>query len=557
MGPISGTDPNQTPGQFDDVKDAIAQLMQQQQANEPKPRNPTPDEVNQIKQTAMQMIQRKRMGQSGPQGAPGPAGQVGQAAPPPPPPQGMPPQGGPANVPPATGPGSANNALDDILMSAKAQTPLGADVKPPVNFQAQKADTLSSIDETLKFMEGMNKNRASSPPLTPPGQYDMSGMDALINEARTPETPSIRPPAFDAMNALKLGLKLNPATMVQQGVVNKMMEDPQGSQNKVTEGLKGAANVAGDLAGTGRIFNDQPKATPEVAAPAPSAPSHPDTSSPSGTFENFHPGEDKTPTPEVMNSVISTADKVFQSGIDTIDKAKVFIGNDPEFKGILQDPDYKALLDKLENEYATAKQRTDSARPGAAQYIAAALLGLAGMSPQVIAHVLHPDAGVNQEREQLAGQSLMQAQLRGLTDSHKQRQDALGQKRLDEQDKIAQMREQGMNRRADQEFNFKRMDSGRQANLKLAMQYLKSGEMAVTHREKVAAAAAAAPYLKIENEYRKKLGEPALTEQQLMEQLKSAPTTPAPQPQSMGSPQQQQPSQGMQQSAMRLIGLGA
>ena len=60
----------------DDVKDTVMKLLAQQQANEPTPRQPTPQEMDQLKQAAMQAAQAK--GQMPGQGLPGGSAFMGQ-----------------------------------------------------------------------------------------------------------------------------------------------------------------------------------------------------------------------------------------------------------------------------------------------------------------------------------------------------------------------------------------------------------------------------------------------------------------------------------------------
>ena len=551
MGPTGGQDPNvMNQGNLADIKQAVAMMMEQQQANEPKPRPPTDQEAAQLKQKAMEMLQAKGMGAKA-GGAP--AGPPAAGAPPPP--QGMPqlPMGGPANVPPATGKDSANEALDGLLNAATASAPPSADVKPPAPAAPGQPGWNQRIDSNVsdidKLLEQARKIQSPTPPAGNPYAGMAAGMGfggpnaSLMKSA--PGTPAVPHEQVGNETLNTVGDAFQKITGNQEEPSTTAPEaPPQMSDDELMAAMK-------------RIHSDTPSNTlPNNGKPDKGM-------SPGGNFENFHPGEDKTNsvTPDVMNMAVSVATKAMQAGIDSTDKAKVWLNNtNPEFKSLMDDPEYKAMLDQYEKEYAEAKQRTDQAGPGVAQYIAAALLGLAGAHPAVIQSVLHGDQAKYAGREQLAGENLMQSRLKGLADRQKGHQDTIAANRLAEQDKIANMKEAGANRRADQEFNYKRLQSGRGENLKLAMEYLKAGETAVTHKERIAAAAKAAPYLKIENEYRKKLGEPILTENELEQQLKTQAPAQGQQPgnpQSMAPQQPPQPSQGMQQASMRLLGLGA
>jgi len=567
MGPVGGAqDPNVQGGQFDDIQQALAMMMEQQQQGGPQ-RPPTAAEDAQLRQKAMEMVQQKKAAGGMNPGAPSPGAASGAPTPPPPgqPPMGGPPQG-PANIPPATGQGSANEALDQLLMAAKAQTPQAQDVKPPMNFEAQKQDTLGSIDKTLaagkeaesdrQLMEMMKRIHSDNPKNTLNG----------LGSSGAPQAPGPSWGAFGPQNTPPINIP----SLTGAGVDfdKPMLSIPTSSerpaapardaQQTPSQPPSSQQPMSDDelMATMKRIHSDNPQNTlPNNGLPQPSGPMS---------------DEENAQYQKMAEQAQGVGDKVAASGVDDMDKAKIWLNNNaPQYKSLMDDPEYKALLSKYETEYENAKQRTDSAKPTVGQYIGAALLGLAGVHPQVIQNYLHGDQANLQNRESLAGEQLMKAQMYGLADKQQAYRQNTVQQKMDEQQKIQDMKEKGLNERQDKQLQQQRDREDRHSNMSMILQLLRNRGQTYSQKEKANIDNQLKPLIQIENMHRQGLNKQPVTAEQIDAFRRSVdipggaqqaqpPAQNGMTPQGMAPQgQPQQPNQGMQQSALRLIGLGA
>ena len=325
-------DPSQQ-GQDPDVAQAIGQLVAQDQAGEPTPRQPTPEEMDKYKQTAQQMLAQKRGGSTlRPVMAPR------QAATPPP-------------TPPAA-----------------SQPPPSASAQPGMT-QTATSTPFPSASETAGLEAGI------MPPEAPP-------------PGAAPATPPDSGGGLNWQNALNLMGKTNPASALQQYAVN--------NAGDLAKGAKNVANIAGDVAGTGKIFPDQP----QPIKPPPASPALPDQ------------GKDGKPqvpletiAKEIAPHAAEVAKKAVAEGVSNPDQADLFLrhtlGQNPELDQAIKDA--KDLYQKI-----TA---INNEPPTTMQYIGAILVGLATGNINAMQAILHPNAHLNAQREHEAGQNLMGLQL--------------------------------------------------------------------------------------------------------------------------------------------------
>lgn len=475
----------QQPGQMDDVKEAVAQLMAQQQANEPAPRPPTPQEADQIKQTVVQQLRAN--GALPAQGTPSPGMTIGNQAPPP---QQEPPVGPP---------------------------------RPP-------------------GMDGMG-----NPMPWVPGPAGMAGTNIDPSKAQDGKSGVNWGNAFDLM------LKTNPATAPQY-LAGKWAQD-QGPGSVLEKGKK-LANIAGDVTGSGQIFNDEPKPLKAAAEAKPvthdEGPEEPATSEADEGDQIKPKGETGTPeheahlAKEVAPEARKVANSLVASGVDNPDKADIAIRS--KFH---DDPELEKAISEARTTYDQLRQLNNEP-PTVVQYIGAILLGMAGAGPHVISNILHPGQALNAQREGMAGESLLKLQLakagmRGkqMDIQAKQGEDSMAQKRLDQQMSIFQQRE------GDQQSH--------QKNVETRAALEKARDSAATdHRHFMDLAGKSVGAEKKKN---LDLAEQARQKKEMFGQMLGEPTVeqmrqkngmkPSGSPQSM-APQQQQVSP----SAMRLLGIG-
>lgn len=436
-----------TPGNggMDDVKNAIAMLMQQQQQDDPTaPRQPTPEEASQLKQAGMQMMQAK--------------GQMpGQAQTPPGPTPPTPPVANP-KAPPALSPQAPSFMPGP---SGQAGIPAG---QP------------AALPETPN-----DQNTFVGPPL-PPGMGPM-GDD---QSKKTFTNAELGLPAGARGTSKSPGLKDLPASSGERGRQSNaeylLKNIPDENKSDFLWGLLGNLNPAvtgarigkrafdaiadavwpaghpGHVAGTGDSrFDKQSTGAQPDQTPIPDEATHegvPDDEAVNAAANGPKgaPGSDehlKHIAEKVAPDARKTADAIVASGANTPEKAVVAIRSayhdDPELEKAIAEA--KATYDQI--------RQVNNQPPTVVQFIGAILVGLAGGGPQVMQAILHPGAHLNAQREQMAGESLLKLQMaRAQSMMHqneiaaKQGADSMAQKRIDAQMAIANQREAGIDERS-------------------------------------------------------------------------------------------------------------
>ncbi len=578
---VFGQLPQQTPpqqgGQLDDVKDVITKLLEQQQANEPVPRPPTPQEEQQIKQTAMTMLQQKGLTPNLQQEAVAQNGQPNQPVPQAPAETAKPMMASPM-------PDQASSALDDLLSSASQ--PPGPQEQPPEqpwnpqdamkrlvtndpNYPwkdntfsvptAPKQAGISDADKAAAYKKlkeiqgGIVDYYDSRMPLIGPERWERSAA-AGPNAVRLEDVKKRDPVDFFRTEGPKImsqsymkGIPvLDQKYKEAQDLIAKLQPSAPGAltpeQTKAQEKINALPGAYTPEEKQTLLGTD--KTTPQPAAPEEAAQQQQPRMVQGSDEHNAHIAENVAPQAR------ETADKIIQAGGDTPDKADVImksqLGDDPE----------------IDKAIAEARQTYEQIRnlnnqpPTVAQYIGAVLVALAGGSPQVIQAILHPAQHLNAEREHLAGENLMKLNLakaanrtRLLDIRAKQGDDSIAQRRLDMQqqhfDQAEKFRMALEHQKEQRELWNKQFSDASQR----ASKYRELANQAVGSR-KAQLEADAKDAENLADFYRQMMGGPS---RQQMESsgLPKKPTPVMPKPQSM-APQGGQVSP----SVMRLLGIG-